>query len=153
MKGSNRQVSHRTFSLLPYQLVPYTKYSIPFIIDTVKKRHIEGLSLYKLQDYLSSLGEGDILPINISRVFGFQALIMEAVEKIIASGYYQEFDKDNNTQKEFLKSFILFAEGFECVRNTPPIRGPCGLSYDFYLTGGSYFRNAPFLFGTPSQSR
>lgn len=79
--------------------------------------------------------------------------MMEAVEKIMASGYYKEFNADKNTHKEFLMSLLVFAEGFECVKSTPPIRGPCGLSYDFYLTGGSYFRNAPFLFGTPSQFR
>lgn len=153
MKGGKREVKHRTFSLLPYQLVPYTKYSIPFIIETVNKRHIEGLSLYRLQDYLSGFGEGDILPISANQVFVFQALMMEAVEKIKASGYYKEFDADKNTHKEFLMSLLVFAEGFECVKSTPPIRGPCGLSYDFYLSGGSYFRNAPFLFGTPSQFR
>jgi len=153
MKGGRRQAPHRTFSLLPYQLVPYSKYSIPFIIETVKKRHIEGLSLYELQDYLSSLGEGDILSISTCQVLRFQALITEAVEKIMASGYYQDFEANTDTEEGLLRGFLVFTECFECVKSTHPIRGPCGLSYDFYLSGGSYFRNAPFLFGTPSQFR
>jgi hypothetical protein len=153
MEGGKREVPHRTFSLLPYQLVPYTKYSIPFIIETVKKRHIEGLSLYELQDYLSGFGEGDILSVSATLVLGFQALMTEAIEKIMASGYYQDFEGNQDTDKGRLISLLIFAEGFECAKSTHPIRGPCGLSYDFYLTGGSYFRNAPFLFGTPSQFR
>jgi len=31
------------------------------------------------------------------------------------------------------------------------IRGPCALSYDFYLKGGGWLQNSHFLFGTPSQ--
>lgn len=152
-KGKKRGLAHKTFSLLPYQLVPYTKYSIPFIIKTVKLRHIEGLSLYELQDYLAGFGQKDILSISVGQLLGFKQVVMEAIQKIMSTGYYQEFEGDKYVGRELLISFIEFAEDFESKKIQPCIRGPCILSYDFYISGGEYFQNAYFLFGTPSQFR
>jgi len=138
---------------LPYQLVPYTKYSIPFIIKTVQLRHIDGLSLYALQDYLAGFGQEDILSITVDQVLGFKKLVMAAIQKIMATGYYPEFKGDKHTASELLISFVEFAEDFESRKIQPCIRGPCILNYEFYINGGAYLQNAHFLFGIPSQFR
>lgn len=146
----------KTFSLLPYQLVPYIKHSIPFVINTLKLRHKKGLSIYRVQDWIASLGREDILAINPNQLFRFKKIVIEAVNKIKAGGYYPEFDKkvmDKTTDKEIVCSFIEFAQDFECLKSESSIKGPCGFNYDFYINGGGYFHNAHFLFGTASQFR
>ena len=148
------KVKDKTFSLLPYQLVPYSKYCIAFIIRLLELRHIQGYSLYALQDHVAGFGQEDILCISADQLKGFRQLIMEAIEKIKAAGYYSEFVvKDSTSADAFIAEFIDYAAGFECSKVSPPIRGPCGLGYDFYLNSGGYFANARFLFGTPSQFR
>jgi hypothetical protein len=150
------RLKDKTFSLLPYQLVPYTKYSIPFIIKSMKLKYIDGLSIYKLQDYLASFGKEEILSISADQLLGFKKVVMDAIHKIMTTKYYQEFEEkglNESTDQGLLISFIEFAEGFDCTKVNPCIKGPCGLNYDFYITGGSYFKNAYFLFGTPSQFR
>jgi len=154
-KGKTK-VKDKTFSLLPYQLVPYSKYCIAFIIRLLELRHIEGYSLYGLQDHVAGIGQEDILSISADQLTGFKQLVMEAMEKIKATGYYKEFEekvKDKTSAGAFITGFIEFAAGFECSKVLPLIRGPCGLGYDFYLNSGGYLSNARFLFGTPSQFR
>lgn len=83
-------------------------------------------------------------------------IIEEAIDKILARGYYAEFEDTIYQQslvEEKIKSFIDFADGFECHKEILDIKGPSALGYDFYLSGGGYYKNAHFLFGTPSQFR
>jgi hypothetical protein len=155
-KGGQKIVGHKTFSLLPYQLVPYIRYSIPFIINSLETRYREDLSLSKLQDYLAQFGKDDILPISADQLLFIKNIAMEAVQKIMATGYYKEFEAQgfcSSSDKELLIAFIGFAQNFECGKIDPSIRGPCGLHYDFYLNGGGFYHNAHFLFGTASQFR
>ena len=155
-KGGRGVVSDKTFSVLPYQLVPYTKYSVPFIIKMLKAKHIEDLSISKLQDLVANFGEDEILAISSDQLYDFKKLIRDAVNKIMATGHYQEFREEvslMSTEQERVVLFIEFSLCFECFKINPMIRGPCGLHYDFYLNEGGYLRNAPFLFGTPYQFR
>jgi hypothetical protein len=155
-RGGQSEVSHKTFSLLPYQLVPYTKHSVPFIMKMLELKHIEGLSISKLQDYVANFGEDEILSITSDQLSDFKQLIHDAINKIMTTEHYLEIREKISlmgSEQERLITFIEFAQGFECFKIDPQIRGPCGLPYDFYLTEGGYFHNAPFLFGTPSQFR
>jgi hypothetical protein len=155
-RGGQSGVSHKTFSLLPYQLVPYTKHSVPFIIKMLEVKHIEGLSISKLQDYVADFGEDEILSITSDQLSDFKQLIHDAINKIMTTEHYLEVREKISlmgSEQERLITFIEFAQGFECFKIDPQIRGPCGLPYDFYLTEGGYCHNAPFLFGTPSQFR
>jgi hypothetical protein len=107
-------------------------------------------------NYVSGLGKDDILSISSMKVLIFKRLGLEAIEKIIVSGYYNDDIGDRfNTEdiKERFRGFIEYAKGFCCYKTDSPLIGPCGLSYDFYLCSGSYYNNAHFLFGTPSQFR
>lgn len=146
----------KTFSLLPYQLVPYSRYSIALIIKTLEKKYTECLSIIQLQDYLAGFREGSILSISHGEFAWFRRLIIGAVNKIKGSKYYPLFEEETKNitaDKDLLLRFIEFAKVFECLKFEPPIRGPCALGYDFYLNGGGYLRGAHFLFGTPSQFR
>lgn len=155
-KGKRMPGDDRTFSLLPYQLVPYIRYSIPFIIKVLKARYEEGLSISKLQDYVAGFGKDEILSIMADQLSGFRQIVLEAVHKITATGHYQGLEGEifaKSTDKDILIAFIEFASCFECCKTQVPIRGPCGLGYDFYLNEGGFIHNSHFLFGTPSQFR
>jgi len=172
-KGGHRIIPHKTFSLLHYHLVPYWKYSIPFIIKVLKAKHIKGLSLKLLQDYIADFSDigiggtggtgtekadGDgYIELSTSRFYSFHSLIRGTVTKLLISKYYQELairmQKCRGSESATIKAFLEFSKEFECCKVSVPIRGPCALSYDFYLEGGSYLRNSYFLFGTPSQFR
>lgn len=146
----------KTFSLLPYQLVPYSRYSIPLIIKALEKKYTECLSIRQLQDYLAGFGRDDILSISHGELSWFRRLIIGAVNKIKGSKYYPLFEEETKNKAQdadLLIGFIEFTKVFECLKFEPPIRGPCALGYDFYLNGGGYLRGAHFLFGTPSQFR
>jgi hypothetical protein len=154
-KGTEVIVNHKTFSLLPFQLIPYHKYCIDFMVKTLKLRYVDGHSIYDTLDNLAISGE-DSLSTGAGQVIDFAVMVKEAIDKILARGYYHEFDEkifQDSSLKEQIKNFIEFSEEFECVKVDSPIEGPCALGYDFYLSGGGYLRNAHFLFGTPSQFR
>jgi len=154
-KGSTPVVRHKTFSLLPYQLVPYTKYSIPFIIKTLKLAYVEDNSVKELQDYLAGFQEHQYIDFSRSSFYEFKAFILKSIDKMLAGGYYQEAEgelQEPHTNKR-IKAFIEFSKGFTSDKTIPSIRGPCALGYDFYIRGGGYLSNGYFLFGTPSQFR
>lgn len=154
-KGSTPIVKHRTFSLLPYQLVPYTKYSIPFIINTLKSVYGEGNSVKQLQDYLAGFHEHRYIDFSRSSFYSFRTFLLKTIDKMLAAGYYQKGERElqESQSGKRIRIFIEYAEGFISDKSNPSIRGPCALGYDFYIRGGSYFSNGYFLFGTPSQFR
>lgn len=157
---------HKTFSLLHYHLIPYIRYSIPFLIKVMESRHIDKKPLQALCDYIiefTATGpvgtDYECIEISPSGILSLEPLIEEAIDKIITSQYYQtvrqQWQKsfDSNSETIGIKSFLEFCSQFECFKTHPPIRGPTALSYDFYITAGAYKRNSYFLFGTPSQFR
>ncbi len=155
-KGGTPIVDHRTFSLLPYQLIPYTKYCIPFIINTLSKMNKEGKSIKEILDYWAWDNEyGTYLDIDQIRIKGFKMFLLQTIDKILISGYYEEAVNriQSSSENERIKRFIEFSEEFCCYKVESCIRGPCGLGYDYYLSGNGYIGNSHFLFGTPSQFR
>ncbi len=118
-----------------------------------------GLSLTKLLDYIANFSETEIgyIELSINRIYSFRVLLDKAIQKLLLARNYREFlfrvQGCKEWESDSLKVFLEFCEEFECCKVFPSIRGPCGLSYDFYLDGGSFRRNSFFLFGTPSQFR
>ncbi len=131
------------------------KYSIPFIIKTLKLAYVEDKSVKELQDYLTGFHEHQYIDLSRSSFYGFKAFILQCIDKMLAGGYYQEAEgklqKPHHNKR--IRAFIEFAEEFISDKVNPSIRGPCALGYDFYIRGGSYLLNGYFLFGTPSQFR
>ncbi len=118
-----------------------------------------GLSLTKLLDYIADFSETETgyIELSINRFYSFCDLLNKAIQKLLMAGNYREFlwrvQKCKEWKSESIKAFLEFSEEFECCKVSPCIRGSCGLSYDFYLDGGSFGGNSIFLFGTPSQFR
>jgi hypothetical protein len=154
-KGSVFSVKHRTFSLLPYQLVPYTKYSIPFIIRCLGKVYWEDNSVEGLLDYLAGFGAEGYIELSTSTFQAFKTFILTCIDKMLAMGFHKETESvfQRPSARQRIKVFLSFAEEFVCCKTAYEIRGPCALGYDYYLSNGGYFRNGHFLFGVPSQFR
>lgn len=155
-KGKNKVSTHKTFSLLPYQLIPYSKYSIEFIIiKTLRKILVENKSKVNILDLVNELinNSNDSVEhyLSIQSIEWFLKLIIKTINKLLASGYCKEASGKLQVKNkiEIVKRFIEFACEFETNKTAPEIRGPCALSYDLYLTSNQTF----FLFGTPSQFR
>jgi hypothetical protein len=135
--------------------VPYTKYSIPFIMGCLGKVYGEGNSVKGLLDYLAGFSAGQYIELSASTFRAFQVFIRTCIDKLLASGLYKETTSalHSSSERQRVKAFLLFAEAFACFKTAPAIRGPCALGFAYYLSGGSYFRNSHFLFGVPSQFR
>jgi len=157
-KGKYSVVNHKTFSLLHYHLIPYSIYSIPYVVKILKSRHIDKQTvedIQRYQGYITATGDA-YKELSASGILAFKALLRQAITKIQAFALYPALSAklaQTSGAIDRLLVFLAFCRSFTCHRYCPPIRGPCALSYDFYISGGSYFRNAFFLFGTPSQFR
>ena len=151
-------VNHKTFSLLHYHLVPYSKYSLPFVVKVLKLRHIDGTTVESIQTYLGDIAatEDGYKELSASGIFAFEHLFLGAITKITISGYYPQLQQQlgiSGEKNTIIKTFLEFCQNFTSQKYSHPIRGPGVLSYDFYITGGFYLKNAYFLFGAPSQFR
>lgn len=154
-KGKALSVKHRTFSLLPHQLAPYTKYSLPFILNALRKVYGEDSSVNGLLDYLAGIEEERYIDLSASTFYAFRAFLLTCIDKMLATGFYKEGVAllQVPSERQRIRIFLFFAEDFICCKTDPKIRGPCALGYDYYMESGGYLRNAHFLFGTPSQFR
>ena len=155
-KGTALIVKHRTFSLLPFQLVPYIKYSIPFITNSLKRVYGEESSVKELLDYLACIGAAaGYIDLSASSFYGFRSFILKCIDKMLALGFYKEAESalQNPSERQRIKVFLAFAEDFTFRETSASIRGPCALGYDYYMRNGGYLKNGHFLFGAPSQFR
>ena len=154
-RGPALAVKDRTFSIFPWQLVPYTKYSIQFIIDALTKVYGEGNSVNMLLDYLAGFEPGKYMDLSVSTFYAFRSFVLTCIDKLLAMGFYKEIKAplQSSSEKQRLKVFLIFADDFTCCKTDHEIRGPCALGYDYYLEDGGRFKNGHLLFGTPSQFR
>jgi len=156
-KGGKPIVEDKTFSLLHYHLIPFSRYPIGLMIQVLFNKLILAMSFSKLQASLDNLfrGNDDYIDLSSHHFHSFKKLIDESITKTMICGYYPEVEKlmQKPLLADRLKAFLAFAGDFQCNKTLSTIRGPCALSVDYYLHGGSYRLNAPFLFGTPSQWR
>lgn len=134
-KGKAR-LKDLTFSLLPEQLIPYRKFSTAFLLAVAEFRSGHSISKSLEQFYpilttaeqLADIGE----------------IVQTAIEKLKIS-LLLSFETS-------LSEFITYCQGY--VSETDEnIRGPTGLSRDYYIRNGGYYRNSQFLYGRASQFR
>ena len=146
-----RNGPHKYFSLLPHVLVPYSKYSIPFVMHIARQRFVNKLTFEKIFEEFDVEGL-NLCPATLRKFF---SLVYLAIEKLLVSKYSHDLPDELLSEDVFsrVKAFLSFADKFVCAKTNTPIRGPCALALDFYLSCGGFSSNAQFLFGTPSQFR
>lgn len=91
--------------------------------------------------------------ISISQIYRFSKLIEDSIEKIIVTGFSNKIKFVAHSKKGRIVDFLNYCNDFICCKIETRIRGPTSLNIDFYLSNDGYFKNSPFLFGTPSQFR
>lgn len=137
--------------MLPYQLIPYCRYSIDFIFKTINCWKVQGHSINETLDF--SIDELKTYIIT-GQLYKFAKLLEMAIEKIIACNIEEGIKFATIAdKKQRIIEFIKYSENFCCYKFEEEIRGPPALNIDFYVTNGGYIKNAQFLFGTPSQFR
>jgi len=130
-----------TFSLLPYQLIPYFSHTIEITVETISF-WLEGNSLLDVQDYASSLGLEVHLEIGTSTLYRLKEVVEEAFDKAVIQGDYKAELEGG------LEGFIECCKDFHYPLEARQLVGPLAISVDYYhRTAGR------FLFGSPSQQR
>ena len=130
------KLKDRTFSLLPWQLIPYRKFTITFLLAVA-----EFQTGHSIKERLDTFYPVITIP---SQLEDLDEIVHTALEKLKISGL---INPDTS-----LKYFTSFS--FDYVSETDEnIRGPTGLSWDYYNKHGGYYRNSQFLYGRASQFR
>ena len=136
------KVKSRTFSLLPWQLIPYRKYMIDFVL-AVASYQIKHSINQTLDHFHPKIKES-------SHLHRFKKLLSESLEKL-------KISKMLSYEINF-KSFIDYCLNYTSTRlsnhvseSDEMIRGPTGLSCYYYRKNGGYYENSQFLFGCAAQ--
>jgi hypothetical protein len=137
-KGPKNPI-HRTFSLLPHQLIPYLPYTVELTFKVISF-WLEGHSIYDVLEYASSLGVDEPLELSTSTLYVLKAVVEKAFDKVVMQGEYEI------EAEEALEGFIDVCKGFHRRLNGRDSVGPLAISIDYYCRSGGCF-----LFGTPSQ--
>jgi hypothetical protein len=127
-------VKARTFSLLPWQLIPYRKYIIDFVL-AVTSFQLKHSNNQTLDHFYPEIKES-------SELYSFNKLLSGSIEKLkIKKMISFEFN---------FKTFIDYCLNY-VSESDEKIRGPSGLSWDYYRMNGGYYENSQFLFGCAAQ--
>lgn len=149
-RGKKNPTAHKTFSLLPYELIPYSKFSIDFVFDVMTLSYLEEKSQREILDFITVQSDG-ILCLDPWIFPEFKSYLIQGIDKLLISRNYRELEALLNRQEISLriKNLLHYLSG----RYGSPIRGPCKLSWEFYIQKGSYKSNSEFLWGIPSHYR
>lgn len=146
--------SHRTFSLLPVELVPYRKLSLMFMVLSVLIRVKGKLSLLRSLDVIAeelcSLS-GDIGFIHESALMDHELILVIAAQRFWKSAVLFSMAPVFPVNQS-LSGFLEYCESYCSIRDES-IRGPPGLAWDYYIHNKGRGIFGAFLFGVPSQER
>ncbi|MEQ8187643.1 MAG: hypothetical protein ABRQ39_06685 [Candidatus Eremiobacterota bacterium] len=150
-RKGKKKPRHRTFSLLPFGLIPYSKYSTGFIMKILRLWLLQSKSIKEVIDYISELDKSGVLCTGPVSLYSFLAYILNGIEKLFVCGHYRRLCSLLNSydRKTMIKNFFCYLEG----KFDGKARDPCVFGYNFYRRCGGYRKNSHFLFGTPSQFR
>lgn len=143
---------HRTFSLLPDNLIPYNRFTIDLLI------YILILFIFKNQTTNDTLNQIDSISpdsclISEKVLHLFLTLLEQTRIKLIH--FFQQFPEKNKAPPNFnsftTKDALQYLINYPQSKTNPQHCGAYYLCGYYYKMNGSYQRNARFLFGTASQ--
>ena len=153
-----RQPQHRTFSLLPHWLVPYQRYSLEMMAETLRIQQQHNGNFAKTQEAiaLGRKGKHD-LPLENKQILGFIRIFFEAFLKLCAVPELKQQMRQTGCFAPHDPVAAILDFSARCQSPlTHHIRSTCAenLSHDFFFQwqSGDLF-SRQFLFGTPSQKR
>jgi hypothetical protein len=149
--------THRTFSLLPYPLVPYSPYALPTTIELVSALSAHADNAYQTSQTLASQHEHlNPDPTTLGRL---QRRLLEALRKLqrLPEKFQQMLHQNKSSNCRSLKTLadlitLLVSYHSQVLLE---VSGACALSYDwFYVFQAELpYMQRDFLVGTPSQKR
>ena len=155
---------HRTFSLLPHPLIPYSPYALDTSVELVTALTDHAGNAYQTSQTLASTYENlNPIPTTLGRL---KDRLLEALDKLrCLPEKFQQMIKPNQGANgrtlETLADFITLLVNYHSpacgigVSGRKALSGACGLSYDwFYVFQAELpYMARNFLVGTPSQKR
>jgi len=144
------KLKDRTFSLLPYFLIPYQKFTINSAMKIIGNKLVKGKSKKEIADDVYN-------SFDIDSNFNFEEryidywikLFRQAVLKLMI------FLDKNNQDTDFLKGNKSMHKALvylnEFTDDTKRFRNATGFSVYYYQKQGGYRENPQFLFGTAYQ--
>lgn len=155
-KGTGKS-QHKTFSLLPFPLIPYHRHGLNLIVATVNFHHHHGASLEQTKSFISSNGVDNDIPLENNHIHDFNNIFSQALLKLSAIAELKQqisqardWDSSdpigtmlqfiNSYQSRFLATQQLQASHAEQL----------ALDFLYHFQTNDYF-DRHFLFGSPSQ--
>lgn len=142
------KVKDSTFSLLPWQLVPFKKWTIElmFSIASYRSGHSikESLDKFEVETIPADSELRKTMLNSAAQLSDITAIIENGLQKLkifLMIGF-------DTSLSDVISYSLDYA--FE-VDNR--IRGPTALSWDYYIKNGGYYENSQFLFGCAAQFR
>jgi hypothetical protein len=150
--------THRTFSLLPHPLVPYSPYALDTTVELATALAEHADNAYQTSQTLASAYENlNPVPTTLGRLKG---RLLEALHKLkrLPEKFQQMIKPSqgaNGRALETLADFITLLVTYHSPACGIGVSGACALSYDwFYVFQVELpYMERDFLIGTPSQKR
>jgi hypothetical protein len=77
-----RKSKHKTFSLLPYPLIPYHRHGLNVTVDTVNFHHQNGTTFKQTKSFISSNGVDTDIPLENKHIHNFNKTFSQALLKL-----------------------------------------------------------------------
>lgn len=155
-KGPGKS-QHKTFSLLPFPLIPYHRHGLNLIVDTVNFHHHHGASLEQTKSFISSSGVDTDIPLENNHIHDFNNIFSQAWLKLNTN---VELKQQINPASDWdssdpIAAMLKFIAGYQsCCSTTSQLHASpaeqLALDFLYHFQTDDYFQRH-FLFGTPSQ--
>lgn len=147
---------HRTFSLLPIQLIPYHQNALKVVCETVSYQHKTGATAEQTKRVIATKGRQDYLSLENNQLLDFKKIFVQAFNKLMTlSKLKQQIQQaDDYDSSKPIRSMISIIESYNSPFSTIGDSNAEILATDFFAnfqTSCYFDRN--FLFGSPSQKR
>lgn len=140
----------KTFSLLPYFLIPYHRFTIDSAMQVIGKKLIQGKTNKKIADEISYAFDPDTLFNFEERYVNYWIqFFRQTVLKLIA--FLSSFNQDTSFLKGSDSMYNAWVYLDRFVNDSDGYAGATGFCQYFYEKQGGYRENPQFLFGTAYQ--
>lgn len=156
-KKGPRKSKHRTFSLLPHQLIPYRKNGLSVVFETVKYQHKNNAPYGQIKSFIGNKGKDDYLSLENKQIDDFRNIVAQACSKMMTVDKLKKQLQNYEWYQinDPVANMINLIEKYNSpLIKTNNLSQAEKLSLDFfsYFQKGNYVKRH-FLFGTNSQKR
>ncbi|MDI6795021.1 MAG: hypothetical protein QME81_19490 [bacterium] len=152
LQKGEEKTPHKTFSLLPRQLIPYRKHGLDLVTETLRSLHQENLSFDQTKEAISIKGQDEAIELQDYQLHDFGQIFEQASAKISTNLELADLFR----QQEAYNPIAAVLDFIDNYQTPNYLTGTSAekLALDFFFTyqKGHYFQRH-FLFGTPSQKR